>query len=57
MSVTEDQLIGLCKGKIGGMKAPKSVDFWADLPRSETGKILKREIRKEYWGDRQRNVN
>lgn len=57
MTVTEDQLIGLCKGKIGGMKAPKSVDFWAELPRSETGKVLKREIRKEYWGDRQRNVN
>jgi fatty-acyl-CoA synthase len=56
-SVTEDELIALCKEKIGGMKAPKSVDFWSELPRSDTGKILKREIRKKYWGNRQRNVN
>ncbi len=56
-SVTEDELISLCKDKIGGMKAPKSVDFWPELPRTETGKILKREIRKQYWSDRQRNVN
>jgi acyl-coenzyme A synthetase/AMP-(fatty) acid ligase len=56
-SVTEEELISLCKGKIGGMKAPKSIDFWEELPRSDTGKILKREIRKTYWGDRQRNVN
>jgi len=57
-SVTEEELINLCKGKIGGLKAPKSVDFWdQQLPRSETGKILKREIRKKYWEDRQRNVN
>lgn len=56
-SATEDELITLCKGKIGGMKAPKSVDFWEQLPKTDTGKILKREIRKKYWGNRQRNVN
>jgi hypothetical protein len=56
-SATEDELITLCKDKIGGMKAPKSIDFWRQLPRSDTGKILKREIRKKYWSNRQRNVN
>ena len=56
-SATEDELIALCKDKIGGMKAPKSIDFWERLPRSDIGKILKKEIRKPYWVNRPRNVN
>lgn len=36
---------------------PKSVDFIDVLPRNPTGKILKRELRKTYWGDKQRQVN
>ncbi len=56
-SATEDELITLCKDKIGGMKAPKSIDFWERLPRSDIGKILKKEIRKPYWVNRPRNVN
>jgi fatty-acyl-CoA synthase len=56
-SATEDELIALCKDKIGGMKAPKSIDFWEQLPRSDVGKILKKEIRKPYWVNRPRNVN
>jgi acyl-CoA synthetase (AMP-forming)/AMP-acid ligase II len=27
------------------------------LPRNPTGKILKRELRRSYWGDKQRQVN
>jgi len=56
-SATEEELIALCKDKIGGMKAPKSIDFWERLPRSDIGKILKKEIRKPYWANRPRNVN
>jgi acyl-CoA synthetase (AMP-forming)/AMP-acid ligase II len=57
-SVNENELITLCKDRVGGMKSPKSIEFWEDLPRTGgTGKILKREIRKRYWGDRQRNVS
>ena len=27
------------------------------LPRNPTGKILKRELRKAYWADKERQVN
>jgi acyl-CoA synthetase (AMP-forming)/AMP-acid ligase II len=47
-SLEVDAVISLCKEKIGSMKAPKSVDFWDALPLSPVGKILKREIRKNY---------
>ena len=49
-SVTAEALIGLCKDKLGGVMAPKSIDFIDALPRSAVGKVLKRELRKKYWG-------
>ena len=55
--VTEQELIALCKEKLGSVKAPKSVDFWDELPVSPVGKVLKREIRQHFWQDKQRAVN
>lgn len=55
-SVTADELIELCKSELGGVKTPKAVEFRPTLPRTPTGKILKREIRKEYWRDQDRAI-
>jgi long-chain acyl-CoA synthetase len=55
--VTPGELIGWARERIAGYKLPKSVDFVEALPRNPTGKILKRELRKVYWGDRVRQVN
>jgi len=46
---TPDELIALCKAQVGSVKAPKSVDFIASLPRSPVGKVLKKDIRETYW--------
>jgi len=51
------QLIEWARERIAGYKLPKSVDFVDALPRNPTGKILKRELRLPYWGDRVRQVN
>ena len=45
---TEAEIIDLCGKRLAGFKKPKSVDFWDELPKSSTGKILKKEIRKRY---------
>jgi acyl-CoA synthetase (AMP-forming)/AMP-acid ligase II len=56
--VTAGELIGWARERIAGYKLPKSVDFIIEaLPRNPTGKILKREPRKSYWGDKQRQIN
>jgi len=55
--VTPGELIGWARERIAGYKCPKSVDFIEALPRNPTGKILKRELRKAYWGNRERQVN
>ena len=51
------ELIAWARERIAGYKLPKSVDFIDALPRNPTGKILKRELRKAYWGERERQVN
>ena len=45
---TAEEIIGFCKMHIAHYKAPKGVDFVKSLPKSPQGKILKREIRKQY---------
>jgi long-chain acyl-CoA synthetase len=55
--VTTAELLGWARERIAGYKLPKSVDFVEALPRNPTGKILKRELRKPYWGERARQVN
>ncbi|MEW6070466.1 MAG: AMP-binding protein [Candidatus Thermoplasmatota archaeon] len=47
---TREEIIEFCRGKMAGYKKPKSVDFIKneDMPRSVTGKILYRELRKRY---------
>ena len=50
-------LIGFCKERIGGYKCPRSVDVRTEpLPMSGAGKILKRELRRPFWENRDRRV-
>jgi acyl-CoA synthetase (AMP-forming)/AMP-acid ligase II len=30
-------------------KCPRSIDFFESLPKTATGKLLKRELREKYW--------
>ena len=44
-TVTEEELIKFCRSKLTGYKAPKIIAFCQDLPRSNVGKILRRELK------------
>ena len=57
MQVSDAEIITLCKQRLGSVKAPKSVDFIARLPRSANGKVTKRELRDGYWAGKTRQVN
>jgi fatty-acyl-CoA synthase len=46
---TEEELIEFCRSRISHYKAPRSVEFLESLPKTGTGKILKRDLRKKYW--------
>ena len=55
-TVSADDLIALCKEKLGSVKAPKSIDFIDVLPRSPIGKVLKKDLRARYWQDAARKI-
>jgi long-chain acyl-CoA synthetase len=44
----EQEIIAFVKTRIAGYKAPRSVQFVDDLPRTETGKLVKGELKKRY---------
>jgi len=44
-AATPEELVAFAKQRIGGVKAPKQLEVWPDLPRSKVGKVLKAEIR------------
>ncbi len=46
---TEAELLEFCRARLAHFKAPKSVEFFESLPKTGTGKILKKELRKKYW--------
>jgi acyl-CoA synthetase (AMP-forming)/AMP-acid ligase II len=46
---TAEDIRAHCKSLIAGYKAPRSVDFVDALPMSGAGKILKRDLRQQYW--------
>jgi fatty-acyl-CoA synthase len=47
--VTEDELLEFCRSRLSHYKCPRSVDFLDSLPKTGTGKVLKRELRQKYW--------
>ncbi len=55
-TVSDKEIIALCKQHLGSVKAPKSVDFVGELPRNQRGKVLKRVLRESYWEGQKRRI-
>lgn len=44
-NLTEEQIINFCKEQLTNYKRPKFIEFRAELPKTNVGKILRRELR------------
>lgn len=44
-SLTEEDVIAFCRTKLTGYKVPRLIEFRDDLPKSNVGKILRRELK------------
>ncbi|WP_244815135.1 long-chain fatty acid--CoA ligase [Caballeronia sp. Lep1P3] len=44
-NLTEADVIAYCKERLTGYKRPRIIEFRSDLPKSNVGKILRRELR------------
>ncbi len=47
-TITEEEIVALCKKELAGFKVPKAVVVVEALPKTPTGKILKRDLRRHY---------
>jgi acyl-CoA synthetase (AMP-forming)/AMP-acid ligase II len=54
--LTAEELLDFVKPRLAGFKIPKTVDFVTELPKSGTGKILKRVLKEKYWEHLSRKV-
>jgi acyl-CoA synthetase (AMP-forming)/AMP-acid ligase II len=49
-AVPAGEIIAWCRDRLAHFKCPKSVEFTDALPRTTTGKVLKRELRAQLAG-------
>jgi len=52
----EQALIAYCRERLASYKCPRSVDFLETLPRDETGKLRKADLRDMYWDGRSSRI-
>jgi long-chain acyl-CoA synthetase len=45
MEIAAAAIIDLCRGQLAAYKVPRAVQFVADLPKTSTGKIMRRELK------------
>jgi acyl-CoA synthetase (AMP-forming)/AMP-acid ligase II len=43
--VAPESLLAFARERLGGVKTPKQLEIWPELPRSKVGKVLKRDIK------------
>jgi len=55
-SATESDIVETARAHLASYQKPRSVEFVPELPKAPTGKILKRDLRAPYWGERGRSV-
>jgi fatty-acyl-CoA synthase/long-chain acyl-CoA synthetase len=54
--LTADAVIAFARKHLAGYKIPRSVTFADEIPRTGSGKILKRVLREPFWRGHERNV-
>jgi len=57
-SLSTDDLIAHCRRSLANYKVPRRIEFWEkELPKSGSGKILKRSLRERFWAKLERAVS
>ena len=48
-TLTAEEVTAFAREHLANYKVPRSVDFTDELPRTGSGKILKRQLRAPFW--------
>ena len=54
--LSDDDVVAFARQHLASYKVPRSISFLDELPRTGSGKILKRELRAPYWAGRASQV-
>ena len=54
--LSEGEVRAYLRERMAGYKVPKRVDFHAELPREDSGKIFKRKLREPFWEGLDRRI-
>jgi long-chain acyl-CoA synthetase len=44
-ALTAEQVLAHCRQHLTGYKVPKAIEFWKELPKTNVGKVLRREVK------------
>ncbi len=44
-ALTKEQVLAHCRQQLTGYKVPKMIEFWKELPKTNVGKVLRREVK------------
>jgi acyl-CoA synthetase (AMP-forming)/AMP-acid ligase II len=56
MTIDLDDVRAFVDERLAGYKRPRGYEVRAELPRTDSGKLLKRVLRDEFWSDRNSKV-
>ncbi|MGD9032041.1 MAG: AMP-binding protein [Desulfobacteraceae bacterium] len=56
-STSGEELIQFVKDRKGSLMAPKTVEFWDEIPLTNLGKVDKKAIRAKFWEGQERMVS
>jgi acyl-CoA synthetase (AMP-forming)/AMP-acid ligase II len=56
-ALTPEAVVAFARGHLAGYKTPRSVSLAAEIPRTGSGKILKRVLREPFWQGRRARVS
>ena len=51
-----DAVLAACRARLADYKKPRSIEFVDALPKTGSGKIMRRQIRDAHWAGRERSV-
>lgn len=52
----EKEIISFVRERLAHFKAPRSVDFASEIPKTGSGKIYKKGLKEKYWAGRDRFI-
>ncbi|MBP6014459.1 MAG: AMP-binding protein [Alphaproteobacteria bacterium] len=56
VTLTKEQITAYAREHLAGYKVPRSLSYLTEIPRTGSGKILKRDLRKPFWEGRKSRV-